>query len=437
MQESSTYRILHCGQSFENYNLCIEKQIVGFMQRGASPGDIVHLALKIEKISYCWARGILGNITDESPWEDNDLYVHRLRLNNITFCKPIDLRILAKIGGKHWSLKYLQGAKPINDIEVQKLLDSEFKQNQVDCYLNPQSYFDLTPDNPSKNSTTGDRPDEKTTDLPPIDDVDDELDNDPEQNKPIDISGTFETVHFKNETDPYQGLETLVNQYFYSLFPSYPESRTLLIAENRMFLSSGADVLNPDYNTTGIRGIPDALLIVYDQDASFPLQINLIEYECYGKGKPRALQKSQHLNGHIIPQLMKFASSFSVVTDQQIRSQTAKRWINKIIDYVFQFPEIESKVTRWLKELYSDISERQIALKLYEALETAFCNNVQIILIIDELSSEQKSTIGNVVEAFKLENQNSVKFKGYVVRLEQKISLLDQLAEFAISVESP
>jgi hypothetical protein len=104
---------------------------------------------------------------------------------------------------------------------------------------------------------------------------------------------------------------------------------------------------------------------------------------------------------------------------------------------VFQFPEIESKVTHWLKELYSDISERQIALKLYEALETAFCNNVQIILIIDELSSEQKSTIGNVVEAFKLENQNSVKFKGYVVRLEQKISLLDQLAEFAISVESP
>jgi hypothetical protein len=418
MQESSTYRILHCGQSFENYNLCIEKQIAGFMQRGASPGDIVHLALKIEKISYCWARGILGNITDESPWEDNDLYVHRLRLNNITFCKPIDLRVLAKIGGQHWSLKYLQGAKPINDIEVQKLLDSEFKQNQVDCYIDPQSYFGQTP-------------------VPPPIDNDDELDNDLEQNKPIEISGTFETVHFKNETDPYQGLETLVNQYFYSLFPSYPESRTLLIAENRMFLSSGADVLNPDYNTTGIRGIPDALLIVYDQDASFPLQINLIEYECYGKGKPRALQKSQHLNGHIIPQLMKFASSFSVVTDQQIRSQTAKRWINKIIDYVFQFPEIESKVTHWLKELYSDISERQIALKLYEALETAFCNNVQIILIIDELSSEQKSTIGNVVEAFKLENQNSVKFKGYVVRLEQKISLLDQLAEFAISVESP
>jgi len=39
------------------------------------------------------------------------------------------------------------------------------------------------------------------------------------------------------------------------------------------------------------------------------------------------------LNGQIIPQLMKFASSFCIVTDKQIREQTLKNWIDKIIQY--------------------------------------------------------------------------------------------------------
>jgi len=43
--------------------------------------------------------------------------------------------------------------------------------------------------------------------------------------------------------------------------------------------------------------------------------------------------------------------------------------------------------------------------------------------------------MNNVIKAFRLENGESIQFKGYVVRLEQKINLTDGQTEYAISVQ--
>jgi len=51
------------------------------------------------------------------------------------------------------------------------------------------------------------------------------------------------------------------------------------------------------------------------------------------------------------------------------------------------------------------------------------------------LSAEQKDTITNVTKAFRLENGESINFLAYVMRLEQKISLKDAEAEYALSVQ--
>jgi hypothetical protein len=57
------------------------------------------------------------------------------------------------------------------------------------------------------------------------------------------------------------------------------------------------------------------------------------------------------------------------------------------------------------------------------------------MLIIDDLSAEQKDTINNVIRAFRLENGESINFLAYVVRLEQKINVTDANAEYALSVQ--
>jgi hypothetical protein len=246
--------------------------------------------------------------------------------------------------------------------------------------------------------------------------------------------GTFQTVSFHNETDKVRGLEKLVNENFYLLFPRYPDSKTLLIPDNRMFMTEGVESEDQEF-VTGIRTIPDALLVIYRGKSDSPFQINLIEYECYGEQKTRALEKSTYFNGHIIPQLMKFASSFSVVTDRQIREKTAKNWTNKIIDYIYEDPKSQDKMTRWIREIHPGLGEQRIALKIQDALLHAFRTNLQVMLIIDELSAEQKSTISNVVKAFKLENGSNIDFVGYVVRLEQKIKMVNGSAEYALSVQ--
>jgi hypothetical protein len=76
----------------------------------------------------------------------------------------------------------------------------------------------------------------------------------------VNIMWTFLTINFFNETSPIRGLETLVNENFYSLFTEFPENKTFLIPHNRLFLTKG---LKQNGNILpGIRSIPDALLIV-------------------------------------------------------------------------------------------------------------------------------------------------------------------------------
>lgn len=410
------YRILHCGQSLENYYQCVNSQVAGFLNRGAESGDIIYLAVKIGKISYCGVRGTLGDVTDLRPWEDGDVYVHCLKLIDLQFCQPFELKILAQAGGKYWSIKYLQSAKPIRDPDAIALLNRTFDENQQSTLY----HFEVE---------ENDRASESEIEAEEI-----EIDGAENIEEKISIMGTFQTVSFVNETDRTKGLETLVNENFYSLFPRYPEQRTLLIPENRMFLTEGIESEHQEA-VTGIRTIPDALMLVYRPDDACPLSINLIEYECYGEQKRRSLEKSNYLNGHIIPQLMKFASTFSVVTDRQIRERTAKKWATKIIDYIYENPEAQKKANSWIREIAPDIGEQRIALAINELLFNAFKTNLQVILVIDELSSEQKSTISNVIKAFKLENGSSINFIGYVVRLEQKIQLIDGLAEYALSVQ--
>ncbi|MDU6361065.1 MAG: hypothetical protein E6590_14015 [Clostridiales bacterium] len=400
-------RILHCSTSIENYNVCIKEKVVGFSQRGAEPGDLVYIVVNIDKVSLCGARGILGEITDYKPWADSDRYRHCLYLENLEFCTPFDIKRLSDVGGKKWALKYVQSSKPIRDEKARQLLDEVFLKNKQ------ESFYRYIID--EKEDTEQEKSDD-------IDSVKDE----------ISIMGTFQTINFLNETDEYRGLETLVNQNFHHLFPVYAASKSILITENRMFKTKGLDL---DESIAGIRGIPDGILIEFDKKNQNYLKINLIEYECYGEKKTKAAQKSNYFNGHIIPQLMRFASTFSIVTDKSIRERTIEDWVNKIIDYIYFSPEIVEKITTWIREVDKDISEQRIALKLKDLLVEGFKANVRIMLIIDELTGEQNDTIRNVINAFKLENGSAISFIGYTVRLEQKITVLDSKSEYALSVQ--
>lgn len=40
-------RILHCGSSIENYELCIKEKVAGFIARSAEQGDLVYLAVRV------------------------------------------------------------------------------------------------------------------------------------------------------------------------------------------------------------------------------------------------------------------------------------------------------------------------------------------------------------------------------------------------------
>jgi hypothetical protein len=418
-----TIRILHCGKSIENYTLCIQHKVAGFTRRGALTGELIYLAVKVGKNSLCGARGILSDNTDEKPWEDSENYVNCFRLEQMEFCQPFDIKILKSIGGNYWALKFVQGAKPINNEEAEQILNQEFANNisEVFTEFTPTTKIDLDEDTP----------DEETIEVTEQN-IEEILNEVPETE--IKIMGTFQTIKFLNETDKIRGLESLVNANFYSLFPEYSENKSVLISDNRKFLSKG--ITNQDQNyISGIQSIPDAILITFNPKSKCCLQINLIEYECYGEKKTRSLDKNNYLNGHIIPQLMKFASTFSVVTDKQIRELTAKAWTDKIIDYIYKNNKIENKFSAWIKELLPELNEQRIGLKISEILLEAFKTNLQVQLIIDELSSEQKSTISNVIKAFKLENGNNIQFIGKVVRLEQKIQLIDGTAEFALSVQ--
>jgi len=76
-----------------------------------------------------------------------------------------------------------------------------------------------------------------------------------------------------------------------------------------------------------------------------------------------------------------------------------------------------------------------IGLRIHNHLINAFQNAMRVVLVIDELSADQKDTIGNVISAFKLESGESIQFLAYIVRLQQRIAITDQSAEYALSVQ--
>ncbi|ATX84224.1 hypothetical protein CU084_11280 [Bacillus velezensis] len=244
-----------------------------------------------------------------------------------------------------------------------------------------------------------------------------------DESSPIDIMGTFTTIKFLNEQHATRGLETLVNKNFYNLFEDYKEEKSLLICDNRKFMTSS---IGNESNGVikGISSIPDALLINFSKRSSKSLQINLIEYECYGQSKVRLMDKFNYLNGHIIPQLMRFASAFSIVTDSSLRESTIKTWADKIIEHIYNDSRTINKVSSWMRELNPDINEQKISLELHNLLIKAFYDNLRILLIIDELTPDQKDTIKNIIGSFKLSNGKSIEFLGFVVRLEQRLTLL-------------
>lgn len=411
------HRILHCGKSLRNYNLCIEQKLAGFKRRGASTGDIVFLAVKSKKSSVCGLRAVLGDPTDKKPWGDAENYVSCFVMDEVGYCEPFDLKILRQVGGQSWGARYFQGAKEIKEENAIRLLEDTFNSNKRD-----KPFLFTVPDE--------EVPEEETTD----DTATETIEEPGDFEEPISIMGTFQTIKFRNETDHTWGLETLVNDNFYNCFPSYLKDKTLLIPENRLFVSAGVEARG-DGLVRGIKAIPDALLILFNKQFKPPFQINLIEYECFGELRIKAQDKSDYLNGQVIPQLMRFASAFSIVTDKHIREQTIKSWSEKIISYIFENEELRRKVYSWVKEVYPNLSEGLFGLKIHSHLEDAFKSSLRVILIIDELSSEQKQTISNVIKAFKLDNGESTDFLAYVIRLEQKISVIDETAEYALSVQ--
>jgi len=417
-------RILHCGKSVRNYNICVDEMVAGFIKRVGSAGDIVYFVVTVKDRSICGARGILSQLTDNKPWPDSERYKQCFILKTIEYCEPFDIKILSKFDNQRWYLRYVQGAKTIPDKQIIDLLEQSFTSRKTDSfyrYNNEESYEEqIEILDPAIDVIEEDKSEEITESA----------------EEKISIMGTFQTINFASETDKRHGLELLVNDNFFYLFPVYAEERTILIKDNRQYLSVGLDKKDTaDSMISGIRGIPDALLIHFNKDDKCPFQINLIEYECYGVQKVRTIDKSNYLNGHIIPQLMRFASTFSIVTDRKIREDTVEKWTNKIVSYVYANQDDQNKITSWIREIETNVNEQLIGLKIKDNLAKAFKNNIRIMLVIDDLSTEQKDTLTNVVNAFKLENGEGIKFIGYVVRFEQKINLLDSKAEYALSMQ--
>ena len=416
------YRILHCGKSLRNYNLCIKHSVVGFNTRSPQKDDIIFLVVNYQKQPRCGLRAKLGEPTDQQPWPDAERYVSLYNLVDIEYANPFDIRFLADYGGQYWNLKFLQLAKVIKDEKAIQALNDTFNKN-----LSEKAKLFAETNPPSDNDDSDDTSQEIS-----LNEVPQVLVEVPEAK--INVMGTFQTIPFKNETDALRGLEVLVNENFYNLFPRYRPTHSLLIPENRLFLSSGVEARGEKI-IKGIRAIPDAILIIYTEQEKQPFKIALIEYECFGENKTRSQDKSNYLNGQVLPQLMRFASAFSIVTDKQIRDKTIKTWVDKAIEYIYSSPGHISKVSTWIKQLRPELSDQLVGREIDRVLTEAFQQALQIILIIDDLSDEQKDTITNVIRAFKLESGESIEFIAYIVRLEQRIWISDSSAEYALSVQ--
>jgi hypothetical protein len=411
-------RILHCGEDILSYDECLQFKQAGFTQRGQEPGDLVYYVVRHKQggkeKSVCGARGYLDSLTDTLSLTDGERYVSKWTVRDMEYCEPFELSFLSKICPGNVGFRYFQRAKPIPDLAAIEALDREFSTR---IKATPTFFHPRRVDLPIPDETNNGK------------EKDNEDNTDSEET--ITIMGTFQVINFANETNRNQGLEPLVNQHFHDLFPEYPEFHTVLVKKNRLFRTS-----NPDgYDKKGVRGIPDALMILFTEKTPVPFRISLIEYECYGNGKSKPVDRFNYLNGHILPQLIRFASTFSVVTDKGMREGTVREWTEKLMGMISEDPDIRGKIFSWIRRLKPGIGEYQLSLEVQKHLEAAFRSNLQIILVIDDLSPDQRETIRNVIQSFRLESGEQIAFAGYTVRLEQRIKSLDGTGEYALSVK--
>lgn len=420
-------RIFHCGESVRNLKLSIEHRVAGFTRNIGEKGDVIYLAvrLKKEKKTIGVARGILGELTDFKPWPDGERYPRVFRIEGLEFGEVFDLSVLKKAGETQWVAKYLRGANEIKDEAAIRLLNDAFipiptlSSELIELFSNLESESD----DDFLGNTALDELDDISEQENVLSELESSIDN-------LNIMGTFQTIRFKNETDQLSGLEPLVNRHFFQLFQHFAEERTVMISDNRLFGTTGISEIK------GVKSIPDAVLISYDKaDVNCPLRINIIEYECYGIGKGKSSEKFKYLNGTVIPQLIRLASAFSVVTDNRLRSNTIDTWLDKIMGIIDLDDELVKRVHGWLREIRPEVKDHQLALCLKEELKKAFEQNVYILLIIDELTNEQRENIKHVIQSFKLSNGESIKFNGYVVRLEQRLNVFDSEEQYALSIQ--
>jgi hypothetical protein len=126
------YRILHCGNSIENYNKCIDEGVVGFKTIAPTAGDVIYLVVKVGMVSTCGARGILGAATDKKPWGDALSYSNCRSLEQPEYCEPFDASILKSVGGPYWAARYFQSSKAIKDKRAVRLLEETFNAKRRD-----------------------------------------------------------------------------------------------------------------------------------------------------------------------------------------------------------------------------------------------------------------------------------------------------------------
>lgn len=434
-EKPMSVRIFSCGDNLENFKICLKEKVIGFrkMHYDIVQGDIVYMAIRMRapKINYCCARAIISNITDYVPWENPELYVLCYRIENIEFCNPFSLDFLKNTSaGDAWGAIFIRGSLTIKDKDALIMLPENFNNN-ISCKLYQFKDIDI---NPPKGKRGRKKKEIDTIEVEQNSTKESAYEDEESDDSFVDIMSTFKVVKFKNEKDEKYGLQNLVNNNFYKLFNHITEQNSILISQDRLFSTKGKDGIN------GIIGIPDAVLISFDKsDKKSPMKINIIEYECYGEDKSTSTKKFDYLNSHIIPQLIKFASTFSIVTDNQIREDTKNSWIEKIVNYCDPNPLLEQRIYEWLKQLNPNTRESQIFYKFRMELQKAFRNNIRIMLVIDELTGEQRETIKNIINSFKLKDKSNsyyIDFSGYVVRLENLLSYDDNsTSKYALSIQ--
>lgn len=68
-------RFLHCSNNVENYNICLSTGLAGFTINQPEEGDLIYLIVKHHGDTFCGARGLLKDKSDEKPWPDSDRFV--------------------------------------------------------------------------------------------------------------------------------------------------------------------------------------------------------------------------------------------------------------------------------------------------------------------------------------------------------------------------